>query len=64
MSVVHETLARRIVFGAGAIGELPVELARLGLRRPLVIAGRSQAPYAERLLAEVGAGDSASIRPG
>ena len=58
MSVVHETLARRIVFGAGAIGELPAELARLGLRRPLVIAGRSQAPYAERLLAEVGAGDS------
>ena len=58
MSVVHETLARRIVFGAGAIEELPAELARLGLRRPLVIAGRSQAPYAERLLAEVGAGDS------
>jgi maleylacetate reductase len=58
MTVVHETVAHRIVFGAGAIAELPAELARLGLRRPLVIAGRSQAPYAERLLAGLGAGGS------
>jgi maleylacetate reductase len=58
MSVVHETVARRIVFGAGTIGELPAELARLGLRRPLVIAGRSHGSYAERLLSEVGAGSS------
>jgi maleylacetate reductase len=58
MTVVHETVARRIVFGAGAIAELPAELDRLGLRRPLVIAGRMQEPHAERLLAEVGAGES------
>jgi maleylacetate reductase len=58
MSVVHETVARRIVFGAGAVVELPAELARLGLRRPLVIAGRAQAGYAERLLSVVGAGGS------
>ena len=58
MSFVHETVARRIVFGAGAIRELPEELAHLGLQRPLVIAGRSQASYAERLLSAVGAGDS------
>lgn len=58
MSVVHDTVARRIVFAAGAIGELPAELARLGLGRPLVIAGHSQATYAERLLSAVGAGGS------
>jgi maleylacetate reductase len=58
VSVVHETIARRIVFGAGAIATLPEELAGLGLRRPLVIAGRSQARHAERLLSAVGAGGS------
>jgi maleylacetate reductase len=56
MTFIHETLTRRIVFGAGALAELPVELARLELRRPLVIVGRSQAEHADRLLAEVGAG--------
>ncbi len=58
MRVVQETVARRIVFGAGALADLPDELARLGLARPLVIAGRSQAAHAERLLAAVGAGGS------
>ena len=58
MTVISETVARRIVFAAGAIDELPAELARLGLARPLVIAGRSQAVHAERLLAAVGAGGS------
>jgi maleylacetate reductase len=58
VSVVHETIARRIVFGEGAVERLPAELAVLGVRRPLVIAGRSQADRAERLLAAVGAGSS------
>jgi maleylacetate reductase len=58
MKVVHETIARRIVFGAGAIEDMPAELAGLGLARPLVIAGRSQAGQAERLLAALGAGSS------
>jgi len=56
--VVHETIERRVVFGAGAIESLPAELESLGLRRPLVIAGRSQAAHADRLLAAVGAGGS------
>jgi maleylacetate reductase len=56
--MIHETIARRIVFAAGAIDELPAELARLGLARPLVIAGHSQARHAERLLAALGAGTS------
>lgn len=58
MSIVHETVQRRIVFGAGARAELPAELERLGWRRPLVIAGWTQANEAERLLAAVGAGRS------
>jgi maleylacetate reductase len=58
MSVIHETVARRVVFGAGTIRALPAELDRLGLHRPLVIAGRSQASHAERLLGAVGAGAS------
>jgi maleylacetate reductase len=58
VSVVHETIARRIVFGEGAVEALPAELAALRVTRPLVIAGRSQAEYAERLLAAVGAGSS------
>jgi len=58
VSVVHETIARRIVFGEGAVETLPAELAALGVARPLVIAGHSQAGHAERLLAAVGAGSS------
>jgi maleylacetate reductase len=58
VSIVHETIARRIVFGEGAVAELPSELARLGLERPLVIAGHSHAGHAERLLAAVGGGGS------
>jgi maleylacetate reductase len=58
VNTVHETIERRIVFGAGAVESLPAELAGLGLTRPLVIAGRSQATQAERLLAAVGAGAS------
>jgi maleylacetate reductase len=58
VSVVHETIARRIVFGEGALQTLPAELAALGVTRPLVIAGRSQADSAEHLLAAVGAGSS------
>ena len=58
MTIVHETLARRVVFGAGALADLPEELARLDLRRPLVIVGNSQAEHADRLLAAVGDGDT------
>ncbi len=56
MTIVHETLMRRIVFGAGSVHSLTTELERLGWRRPLVIAGRSHAGYAQRLVAELGAG--------
>jgi maleylacetate reductase len=58
VTVVHETTARRIVFGEGSLAVLPSELARLEFRRPLVIAGRSQASHAARLLDAVGAGGS------
>ena len=56
MTIVHETPARRVVFGAGAAGSLAAELDALGWSRPLAIAGRSHASLAERLVAGVGAG--------
>jgi maleylacetate reductase len=58
LSIVHETTARRIVFGVGSAGTLAAEVGRLGYRRPLVIAGRSHAARAEQLVGELGAGDS------
>jgi 4-hydroxybutyrate dehydrogenase len=43
----------RIVFGAGALGELGTELARLGMKRPLLVADRGvvQSGLAERVTA-------------
>jgi maleylacetate reductase len=58
VTAIHETPARRVVFGAGAVDLLPGELERLGVRRPLVIAGSSQAAAAARLLDAAGAGES------
>ncbi|HEY3612299.1 MAG TPA: iron-containing alcohol dehydrogenase [Gaiellales bacterium] len=58
MTVVHETPARRVVFGAGSVAALADELAALGWERPLVIAGRTHAAHAERLVATLGAGGS------
>lgn len=58
MGAIHDTPARRVVFGAGAVNALPAELRRLDLRRPLTIGGRSQVVQIERLLSEFGAGGS------
>ena len=43
----------RIVFGAGALGELGTELARLGMKRPLLVTDRGvvQSGLAERVMA-------------
>ena len=39
---VHESLPARVVFGAGALAELPAEVERLGLARALTLATPQQ----------------------
>jgi maleylacetate reductase len=41
----------RVVFGAGALAQVPAEVRRLGPRRVLLIAGRHEKPYADTLAA-------------
>ena len=50
-SFVYTGHAYRVLFGSGTIGELPAEVARLGLKRVLVLATPEQASSA-RALAE------------
>jgi maleylacetate reductase len=47
----HHGSAPRVVFGAGALARVPAEVARLGLRRVLLIAGRHEKPHADALAA-------------
>jgi alcohol dehydrogenase class IV len=46
--------AARVVFGAGAIAQLPREIELLGARRALVLSTPEQAPDAERIAALLG----------
>ena len=57
---VHESLPARIVFGAGALAELPAEVERLDLRRALTLATPQQRESAERTAALLG-GRSAGV---
>ncbi|HEU5158715.1 MAG TPA: maleylacetate reductase [Streptosporangiaceae bacterium] len=45
----HAEAGPRVVFGAGALAEVPAEAARLGARRVLLIAGRHEKTYADGL---------------
>lgn len=45
----HESLPGRVLFGFGTVNELPREVARLGLRRVLVLTTPPQAAEANRL---------------
>lgn len=51
---VHDALAQRVVFGNGAIERVPDELELLHGRRVLLIADRSAATWAERLVEQLG----------
>jgi len=50
-SFVYSANPARILFGAGRTAELPAELVRLGVERPLVITTPGQRAIGERLLA-------------
>ncbi|KWX11028.1 hypothetical protein TR74_00150, partial [Carbonactinospora thermoautotrophica] len=51
---VHELVSGRVVFGAGALTEVPDEVARLGGRRVLVIHGEHEKRLVDRLTEELG----------
>jgi alcohol dehydrogenase class IV len=52
---VYTGLPARVVFGAGALRELPEELARLGATRALVLSTPEQRESAEAVMAALGA---------
>jgi maleylacetate reductase len=58
---VHEFVPARVIFGAGMVGEIGEEIARLGARRVLLVASPSQAATADRVAASLGAGVAARI---
>jgi maleylacetate reductase len=45
----HDQAGPRVVFGAGALAQVPAEVNRLGRRRVLLIAGRHEKSYADEL---------------
>jgi maleylacetate reductase len=51
---VHQRAACRVVFGAGSLDRVPVEVAALDLHRVLVIAGGAAAKPGERLAESLG----------
>jgi alcohol dehydrogenase class IV len=51
---VYNAQAARVVFGAGALSQLPQEIEKLGARRALVLSTPEQAADAERLAAQLG----------
>ena len=53
-SFVYNQLPGRVVFGAGALSELPREIERLGARRALVLATPEQAAQAEDVAKRLG----------
>ena len=52
---VYNALPGRVVFGAGALAQLPAELERLGARRALVLSTPGRGEDARRLAASLGA---------
>jgi alcohol dehydrogenase class IV len=50
----HQSLAQRVVFGDGAVADLPAEAARFGARRALLLCTPGQRPDADRLAERLG----------
>lgn len=62
MKFLHEALPCRVIFGAGALSQLPAEVARLGASRALVLCTSGQRQLAEIASAALGA-RSAGVYP-
>jgi maleylacetate reductase len=54
LAFTYQALPMRVVLGVGAIGALPDEIDRLGLRRALVLCGPEQAETGRRIAAALG----------
>jgi maleylacetate reductase len=54
LAFTYQALPMRVVLGVGAIGSLPDEIDRLGLRRALVLCGPEQAETGRRIAAALG----------
>jgi len=51
---VHDAPASRVVFGNGSISRVADEVQRLGATRVLLVFGRSEAPFAANIAAQLG----------
>ncbi len=54
MDFVHDSLARRIVFGPGRLGDLGAEIDAIGARRVMLVTSKRQRPDLEPLVADLG----------
>ncbi|MDP6573683.1 MAG: maleylacetate reductase [Rhodospirillales bacterium] len=54
MDFVHDSLARRIVFGPGRLRDLGAEIDAIGARRVLLVTSKRQRPLLEPLVADLG----------
>ena len=50
----YQTAPMRVIFGAGTLGQLPSELARLGISRALILATPNQVQQASHVAAMLG----------
>jgi maleylacetate reductase len=50
----YQAAPMRVIFGTGTLGQLPAELARLGIARALILATPHQAKQAEEIAAMIG----------
>src|SRR6185437_4454247 len=61
LMLVHESPARRVLFGAGSVAAVPEEVERLGATRVLLVGSGSQAALVARIRDDLGARAVATI---
>jgi maleylacetate reductase len=54
MNFVYQALPSRVIFGAGALSQLPAEIERLGAQRALILSTPEQKTQAEKLAVQLG----------
>jgi maleylacetate reductase len=54
MNFIYQALPSRVIFGAGALSQLPTEIERLGAKKALVLSTPEQKEQAEKLASQLG----------